>query len=236
MRQEQMQQATAITALFSALLLFAATASAQSSLEQRREDVRRRIAALRVWKLTEALNLSEARAARFFPAWREADTRTREITRQIRLHRRALASQHGLSTREIEGHLDALDDLLAQRARLESEKLRVYRKILSPEQVAILLIEQPRIDAQIRDGLATARRRAKPGRHKEDEERALQDPFFTAPQRRARPAQHTKDEEGVLKNPFEKSAPEKTAPIVDPFRAPKRERKRAAPDEVMIFE
>ncbi|RKZ26482.1 hypothetical protein DRQ26_04350 [bacterium] len=101
-------------------------------------EIMERIETVKMWKLTEALDLSEEQAAKLFPVMNRANKRRKEIkSRQMELFgvlRDALDS--GADSTELLSILDEMTDLKNQECELQIDFLSQIKQILSPEQQA----------------------------------------------------------------------------------------------------
>lgn len=119
-------------------------------------DSPRRLETLRIWKMTEYMDLSEEQAAAFFPALNEHRDR-----------REDLDSTEGAIQRELmkaieEGELDQelvdekvarLTKLHEQRLRMETRFMRSLSEYLTPEQQAKYLVFERRFRHMLRDAM-----------------------------------------------------------------------------------
>ena len=121
-------------------------------LQQKRAKIRKRIRALRAWKLTEELELNAETAARLSAILDRYDdklepamTTNRELRRQMQ----ALVD----SSAPGDAQLDKLIDRLAAQQQtlwdLQRARFRDVRKVLTPRQAARLMVLLPRIDRKI---------------------------------------------------------------------------------------
>jgi len=121
-------------------------------LQQKRAKIRKRIRALRAWKLTEELELNAETAARLSAILDRYDeklepamTTNRELRRQMQ----ALVDSSAPS----DAQLDKLIDRLAAQQQtlwdLQRARFRDVRKVLTPRQAARLMVLLPRIDRKI---------------------------------------------------------------------------------------
>ncbi|RMH41120.1 MAG: periplasmic heavy metal sensor [Deltaproteobacteria bacterium] len=141
--------------------------AAQLTPEQRAK-VRQRVRALRAWKLTEALNLDEATAAKLFPVLDSFDDKFVEAMREG-------AELRGRLRKAIEGggRVDdaavnrIVDAMLANQRRiweLNEQRFAAVRKVLSPVQAAKALVVLPQVDHAIRRHMREALERHRKGR------------------------------------------------------------------------
>jgi hypothetical protein len=130
---------------------------------EKREELRKRIRAMRTWYLTEQLSLDGATAARLFPVLNQYDDRLEAMAERGAQLRREL--RRSMAGRQQDPGLNRkTDELLAhfdEAYKLERERFAAVRKVVSPAQAARLLIILPRIDHQIRHQIAMVMRRGR---------------------------------------------------------------------------
>jgi hypothetical protein len=129
-----------------------------AEIEDKRARVRQRIRALRVARLTEALDLDERTAARLFSILDRYDERFAGLTAELSERRHRL--REALEGRSADGAaLDALvDEMLArQRAlfELQEQRYRDVRRVLTAEQAARLLVVLPELDRRLHREIRT---------------------------------------------------------------------------------
>jgi hypothetical protein len=135
-------------------------AERRGSADPRREQIKKKIRALRAYTLTEELTLDEHTAARLFPVLsRYDDDFDRLLEQRVDLHRRlrrAAARAGGNDTRAIDRVID--EATANQRAfwDLQDKRLVTLRKILTPAQTAKLLVVLPAIERRIENQLRKA--------------------------------------------------------------------------------
>ncbi len=137
------------------ILLFAAPAFAQPKTPtDRREQVKKKIRALRAYTLTEELGLDEQTAGKLFPMLaRYDDELDKLVGARVDVQKRLAEAGTQTNTHVIDA---AIDDALANQRGLRSvEDRRVadFRKILTPQQVARILIVLPALDRKIQNQL-----------------------------------------------------------------------------------
>lgn len=136
----------------------------KSDKDRMRQQIFDQFRAFRMWKMTEELKLDEATAAKLFPLLSKYDEQERELGRD-RAHAYREMRQLLEAPNPDPARLDALvERMIALRARrdvLEREKIAAIRKVLSPVQMARLVMLMPRIEedfrVKIRDAIDTAR-------------------------------------------------------------------------------
>lgn len=139
-----------------------------------REKVRERIKTIKVWKLTEDLNLSQSQSEKFFPIynrffdkWEEIEQQKREIIRRLD----ELTLKEKTDDSEIGRQLDRLDSL-DQEVRVLKVKLRGDLKdVLSERQIGRLYVFELRFLQQMQEIMRDVRRESRGprfGREPED--------------------------------------------------------------------
>ncbi|MGD8353081.1 MAG: hypothetical protein PVJ01_02860 [Pseudomonadota bacterium] len=133
--------------------------------------IRKKIETLRVWQLTEELDLDEATSSRLFPAMKRADKERWEIENRNRKLIRGLSGvledkdPHPGKINQI------LDELQANRRELmqsEERHIETVRQILSPADTARYLLFQIRFEARIKQKAAEAMRERRELEGRED--------------------------------------------------------------------
>jgi hypothetical protein len=187
------------------LVAVAAPVAAQPApdrIAERRERIKQRIRALRAYTLTEQLSLDEQTAARLFPVLAKFDDEfDKLLMARIDLQRRLQSAADLKDPRAIDKLID--EALANQRALWDTEDKRLaqLRKILTPAQVARVLIVLPAMERKIQNQLRKAVQRqrqpgqpvdpfAKRGRAPVDDDDDLDDPSIDEikPRKNAAPA------------------------------------------------
>lgn len=127
-----------------------------SATASRREDIKKKIRAMRAYTLTEELGLDEATAGKLFPVLAKWDDVTDKLLAQRVDLTRQLRSAGQLAPKAAERLID--DAIANQRAfwDLEEKRLAEIRKILSPAQTAQLLVVLPQFERRIQNQLRKA--------------------------------------------------------------------------------
>jgi len=123
----------------------------------RREQIKKKIRALRAYTLTEELALDEQTAGRLFPALARYDDETdRLLQKRVDVQRRLRGADAIRDPRALERLLD--EAVANQRAfwELEDRRIAELRKILTPVQVARVLIVLPALERKIQNQLRRA--------------------------------------------------------------------------------
>jgi Spy/CpxP family protein refolding chaperone len=127
--------------------------------EQLRDQIFDQMRADRMWKLTDALKLDEATAARVFPLLSKYDDQERTLgqdrAQAFRELRQAIEAAAPDGAR-INTLVDRLIALRARRQALGTEKTRELRKMLTPVQMAKLMIITPRLEEGFRQRIHDA--------------------------------------------------------------------------------
>lgn len=151
--------------MFLALVLAAGTADAQrrpgaaaragagaGAGPADKDALKKRIRAMRVWYLTEELELDDATAARLFPVLGKYDDQLEALQVEGARLRRAL--RQALSRRgkqaDAAGLVDALLAHYDKVYQLQRDRFVAARKVLSPAQAGRLLLVLPRVDSAVR--------------------------------------------------------------------------------------
>ena len=123
---------------------------------------RRLIETIKIWKMTEALNLTEDQAAKLFPKLTQLEASRREFHGRQRLLRDALAvllRQRPLREIEIKTRLEELDRTEIDFKGRERSVMGELRSILSLEQQARLALFEERFEMEMRRTIQDLRQR-----------------------------------------------------------------------------
>jgi hypothetical protein len=200
--------------------------------DARREQIKKKIRALRAYTLTEELELDEQTATRLFPVLsRYDDDFDRLLEQRVEIHRRLrrAAARDGARAGARDGSHDtrAIDRLIDEAAAnqrafwdLQDKRLVTLRKILTPSQTAKLLVVLPSLERRIENQLRKAIQR-RPGTSG-DPGTAVEDDDDPQPDAVTPPPQRPRRREGPLPpRPPRSSAPGNTPPC-DPSLGPCR--------------
>jgi Spy/CpxP family protein refolding chaperone len=119
---------------------------------QMRKQVGERIRVMRIARLTEALQLDEAQAQRFFPILTKYDQKLQPIHQMQADLTRQLAQEASLprpNEQKINAAIEELLRLRQQAQAIETERIREVRKVLTPVQQARLVLALPKIERQL---------------------------------------------------------------------------------------
>ncbi len=126
----------------------------------KRRRIQKRIRALRIWRLTEALNLDEKTATRLFPILHRFDGQLTKLMRENAKQRRSLRpllAATGTNS-QINAAINRMLKRQRQMWRLQKQRFAAMRVVLTPKQSAKLLVVLPQIDRQIRGEIRKAMR------------------------------------------------------------------------------
>ncbi|RJP74702.1 MAG: periplasmic heavy metal sensor [Candidatus Zixiibacteriota bacterium] len=120
----------------------------------RREDIRERVRTMKVWKLTEELNLSQEQAARFFPLMNAMEAQVEKLDDQRREHLDRLAEM----VREEKADAGKINSLLEEVEKLEARQLEARQQfrrdaadVLRPEQLGRMVLFNMRFPELVRE-------------------------------------------------------------------------------------
>ncbi len=123
---------------------------------------RRLIETIKIWKMTEALNLDEDQAAKLFPRLAQLEASRREFHRQQRILRDELTEllkQQPLRDQEVKARLERLERAEIDFRGREQVIKGGLRSILSVEQQARLALFEDRFESEMRRAIQDLRQR-----------------------------------------------------------------------------
>jgi hypothetical protein len=128
---------------------------------ERREQIKKKIRAMRAYLLTEELSLDEPTAARLFPVLSRYDDETDKLLeRRVDIQRRLRRASPRNDARAADRAVDrVVDEAIANQREfweLEARRITELRKILMPGQTARLLVVLPELERKIRNQLRKA--------------------------------------------------------------------------------
>lgn len=148
-----------------------AAVTAPAGVAERREQIKKKIRALRAYTLTEELALDEPTAGRLFPLLAHYDDETDKLLeRRVEIQRRLRRADALRDPRLVDRVID--DAIANQRSfwDLEDRRLAELRKILTPTQTAKLLIVLPALERRIQNQLRRAIAQGRPGAAADDDD------------------------------------------------------------------
>ena len=141
---------------------------------EKREEIRKRIELIRMWKLTEELDLTEETGAKLFPILHTFDEKRRELHKErhtIMNELRKALENVATSDEEIEAAMDKLDENALAVSDLLRQQRQELKGVLSPRQQAKFVLFQREFHREIRKIIAEAREKRRRGRGDEGKTR-----------------------------------------------------------------
>lgn len=138
--------------------------TAPAGTAERREQIKKKIRAMRAYTLTEELALDEQTAGKLFPVLARYDDETDKLLeKRVDVQRRLRRVDAMRDARAIDRLID--EALAVQRdfRDLEDRRIAELRKILSPAQAAKLLVVLPELERRIQNQLRRAIAQRRPG-------------------------------------------------------------------------
>ena len=126
----------------------------------RRERIRERINTVRIWKLTEDLNLSEKQSEKFFPIYNTFRIEREKIEdrrREIFIELDNLTLMEDPSDEKVNVLLDQLDDIDKEISARRTEFRKKLADILTTRQIGRLYVFEVHFRRQIQDIIKDAR-------------------------------------------------------------------------------
>lgn len=130
--------------------------------DERMKKIMKRIEMVRMWRLTEELDLDEATAAKLFPILSRYESKRMELQKQMfELRRKARLIESGRADKQ-ESSARVLDELEKNRTamhRLRKEQNKELKKVLTPTQMLKYLSFEERFRREMRQMIMDARGR-----------------------------------------------------------------------------
>jgi hypothetical protein len=129
---------------------------------EKKEEIRKRIALIRMWKLTEELDLTEETGAKLFPILHKYDEKRTELRRErhtIMNQLRKALENVATSDKEIEAAMDKIDENVLAASDLIHQQRQDLKGVLSVRQQAQFILFQTKFHREIRKIIAEARER-----------------------------------------------------------------------------
>lgn len=128
--------------------------------EERREEIRKKIETIRIWRMTEELKLDSGTSAKLASLLSPIEQKRRELFREqvgtMGTLRRTLAAQKP-DEEKIKHLLDKLENSHNSIQALRNEEVEGLKQILTVEQQARFLIFQHEFEREMREMIAEAR-------------------------------------------------------------------------------
>ncbi len=128
--------------------------------EEKREELRKKVEAIRIWRLTEVLKLDEKTAAKFFPVLSSLTQRRNELMRENMEAERELRLYLDAGKpdeKKIKAALATLEKNHHEMVKLNEKEIEATKDYLTVEQQARYLIFQHEFEREIREKIAGAR-------------------------------------------------------------------------------
>jgi Spy/CpxP family protein refolding chaperone len=122
----------------------------------RRDRIERRVHTMKMWKLTEELDLSEEQATRFIPMMNEMERKMEEVQRNRQETLRKLgdlAWEEKSKPEEINKLLDNLENLEQQQMDLRRQFRKDAAGVLKPDQMGRMVLFNLRFADTMRDAI-----------------------------------------------------------------------------------
>ena len=130
--------------------------------KEQRDKVRKRIETLKMWKLTQALDIDETTSARLFPLLNRYDKRKSEIHQNIRQGMREM--KKSLKENRTEGLQNTLAMIEENHRTLQSindEEWQEMKQILTVKQQAKFIIFRQEFDREVRKIISDTKEKRK---------------------------------------------------------------------------
>ena len=129
---------------------------------EQRDMVRKRIETLKMWKLTQALDIDETTSAKLFPILNRYDQRKAEIHQNIRQGMREMKqSLKENRTGGLQNTLAMLEENHRALQSINDEEWQEMKKILTVEQQAKFIIFRQEFDREVRNIIADTKEKRK---------------------------------------------------------------------------
>jgi hypothetical protein len=127
--------------------------------QERREELKKRIELIWMWKLTEELDLTEAEGAKVFPLLRQYEEQKRELREENRRLVRELQRMidAGASEGDLKRAIKALEENDRKRNKVQEEGFGKLAKVLSVEKQARYIVFQEHFRREIHRLIREAR-------------------------------------------------------------------------------
>jgi hypothetical protein len=153
--------------------------------EEQMEKVRKRVEMVRIWKLTEALDLDEKTASKLFPVLRKYDKKRMQLQREkFKLMRRTRQMESGRAGEKVDAEklLKQVEKNRAAMMAMEKDQNKELKKVLTPGQMVKYIAFEERFRREMRQMLRESRGQRGGGKR----EQGMRGPGFEG-QRRPRP-------------------------------------------------
>jgi len=134
----------------------------QAVSEEKREEIRKKVEAVRIWKLTEELKLDAATSAKLSSLLSSLDQKRKEVQQEQMAAMRELRSMLKAAKPDesrIKSLLDKLETTHRSMQEFRDREWKSVKEILSPEQQARFFLFQQRFQREMRGMIDGARGR-----------------------------------------------------------------------------
>jgi len=132
----------------------------------RRADVEARVRTMKIWKMTEELNLSEDQAAKFFPMQNQMENKMDEIDQDRQIKMMELDNEvwkEKPDGKKINDLMEKLETLEKSMLDLRLKFRQDVRGVLTPEQMGKMVLFHQRFPDMMRDAIQDYERRQDSG-------------------------------------------------------------------------
>jgi len=134
--------------------------------KERMEQVRKRVEMVRIWKLTEVLDLDQETADRLFPILRKYDRKRMELQRERgQLRRQIRQMESGRSGEKVDAEklLEGIENTRTRMMEIEEQQNRELKKVLTPEQMVKYISFEERFRREMKRMMRESRAQGKQG-------------------------------------------------------------------------
>ena len=135
--------------------------------QEKREEIRKKVEAIRIWRLTDALKLDEKTAARFFPVLSSLTQRRHELLRENREAERELRlylEANKPDEKKIKTALDKMEKNHHEMTKLTEKEIEATKDYLTVGQQARYYLFQQDFQREMRGMIAGSRGQGAGGR------------------------------------------------------------------------
>jgi hypothetical protein len=141
---------------------------------EQREKLRKRVEAIKMWKLTQTLDLDEKTAAKIFPLMHKYDKKRADVQHSVRESIRELKETlRSHDDSRLSAILQNLENYHRKLKEMEEEEWKDLKSILSIEQQAKLVLFKMNFEREIRKIIAQTKHKRKDRFRRDAPERPL---------------------------------------------------------------
>jgi len=124
------------------------------------EMIRKRIEALKIWRLTKALDLNEERASRLFPLINEYDKKRLAVERNMRKDMRKLRKSVDVASEdELRALIKRVEGSHKKLQKINDEEMKRLGEILTARELAKFIIFKQDFDREIKNIIAEVKKK-----------------------------------------------------------------------------